>query len=161
MANIKSQKKRNITNEKAHQRNKACKSELKTAVRRVREAVAAGNGAEAYAAALAASRLLDKAASKGIIIADTKFEFGLDDNGTVVLMDEILTPDSSRFWPADEYKVGQSEPSFDKQFIRDWLESQPWNKKAPAPKIPQDVLDKTSSKYEEALIRLTGKGVTA
>ena len=86
---------------------------------------------------------------------------GLDDNGTVVLMDEILTPDSSRFWPADEYKVGQSEPSFDKQFIRDWLESQPWNKKAPAPKIPQDVLDKTSSKYEEALIRLTGKGVTA
>ena len=101
------------------------------------------------------------AASKGIIIADTKFEFGLDDNGTVVLMDEILTPDSSRFWPADEYKVGQSEPSFDKQFIRDWLESQPWNKKAPAPKIPQDVLDKTSSKYEEALIRLTGKGVPA
>ena len=101
------------------------------------------------------------ALTKGIIIADTKFEFGLDDNGTVVLMDEILTPDSSRFWPADEYKVGQSEPSFDKQFIRDWLESQPWNKKAPAPKIPQDVLDKTSSKYEEALIRLTGKGVPA
>ena len=101
------------------------------------------------------------AEARGIIIADTKFEFGLDDNGTVVLMDEILTPDSSRFWPADEYKVGQSEPSFDKQFIRDWLESQPWNKKAPAPKIPQDVLDKTSSKYEEALIRLTGKGVTA
>ena len=101
------------------------------------------------------------ALTRGIIIADTKFEFGLDDNGTVVLMDEILTPDSSRFWPADEYKVGQSEPSFDKQFIRDWLESQPWNKKAPAPKIPQDVLDKTSSKYEEALIRLTGKGVTA
>ena len=103
----------------------------------------------------------DHAAAQGIIIADTKFEFGLDDNGTVVLMDEILTPDSSRFWPADEYKVGQSEPSFDKQFIRDWLESQPWNKKAPAPKIPQDVLGKTSSKYEEALIRLTGKGVTA
>lgn len=103
----------------------------------------------------------DYAYERGIIIADTKFEFGLDENGTVVLMDEILTPDSSRFWPADEYKVGQSEPSFDKQFIRDWLESQPWNKKAPAPKIPQDVLDKTSSKYEEALIRLTGKGVTA
>ena len=71
---------------------------------------------------------------KGIIIADTKFEFGLDDNGTVVLMDEILTPDSSRFWPADEYKVGQSEPSFDKQFIRDWLESQPWNKKLRLPR---------------------------
>ena len=103
----------------------------------------------------------DYALSRGIIIADTKFEFGLDENGNIVLGDEMLTPDSSRFWPADEYKVGQSEPSFDKQFIRDWLESQPWNKKAPAPKIPQDVLDKTSSKYEEALIRLTGKGVTA
>ena len=101
------------------------------------------------------------ALAKGIIIADTKFEFGLDDEGNLVIGDEMLTPDSSRFWPADEYKVGQSEPSFDKQFIRDWLESQPWNKKAPAPKIPQDVLDKTSSKYEEALIRLTGKGVTA
>ena len=75
-------------------------------------------------------------------------------------MDEILTPDSSRFCLLTN-QVGQSEPSFDKQFIRDWLESQPWNKKAPAPKIPQDVLDKTSSKYEEALIRLTGKGVTA
>lgn len=101
----------------------------------------------------------DYAATKGIIICDTKFEFGLDENGTVVLMDEVLTPDSSRFWPADEYKPGQSEPSFDKQFIRDWLESQPWDKKAPAPKIPADVLAKTSEKYEEALIRLTGKGV--
>lgn len=101
----------------------------------------------------------DYAATKGIIICDTKFEFGLDENGTVVLMDEVLTPDSSRFWPADEYKPGQSEPSFDKQFIRDWLESQPWDKKAPAPKVPADVLAKTSEKYEEALIRLTGKGV--
>lgn len=101
----------------------------------------------------------DYAATKGIIIADTKFEFGLDEDGTVVLMDEILTPDSSRFWPADEYKVGQSEPSFDKQFIRDWLETQPWNKKAPAPEIPADVLKKTSEKYEEALIRLAGHGV--
>ncbi len=99
------------------------------------------------------------AATKGIIISDTKFEFGLDENGTVILMDEILTPDSSRFWPADQYKVGQSEPSFDKQFIRDWLETQPWNKKAPAPKAPEDILRKTSEKYEEALIRLTGKGV--
>ena len=101
----------------------------------------------------------DYAATKGIIIADTKFEFGLDEDGTVVLMDEILTPDSSRFWPADEYKVGQSEPSFDKQFIRDWLETQPWNKDAPAPEIPADVLKKTSEKYEEALIRLSGHGV--
>lgn len=101
----------------------------------------------------------DYAATKGIIIADTKFEFGLDEDGNVILMDEILTPDSSRFWPADEYKVGQSEPSFDKQFIRDWLETQPWNKKAPAPEIPADVLKKTSEKYEEALIRLAGHGV--
>ncbi len=101
----------------------------------------------------------DYAATKGIIICDTKFEFGLDENGTIVLMDEVLTPDSSRFWPADEYKPGQSEPSFDKQFIRDWLETQPWDKKAPAPKVPADVLAKTSEKYEEALIRLTGKGV--
>lgn len=103
----------------------------------------------------------DYAATKGIIIADTKFEFGLDENGTVVLMDEILTPDSSRFWPADQYKVGQSEPSFDKQFIRDWLETQPWNKKAPAPRAPAEILQKTCEKYEEALKRLTGKGVEA
>ncbi len=100
------------------------------------------------------------AATKGIIISDTKFEFGLDENGTVILMDEVLTPDSSRFWPADQYKVGQSEPSFDKQFIRDWLEEQPWDKKAPAPRAPADILQKTSQKYEEALIRLTGKGVS-
>lgn len=101
------------------------------------------------------------AAGRGIIIADTKFEFGLDEKGQIILMDEILTPDSSRFWPADEYKVGVSEPSFDKQFIRDWLESQPWDKKAPPPQVPQDILDKTSQKYEEALIRLTGKGIEA
>jgi phosphoribosylaminoimidazole-succinocarboxamide synthase len=101
----------------------------------------------------------DYAATKGIIISDTKFEFGLDKDGTVVLMDEILTPDSSRFWPADQYKVGQSEPSFDKQFIRDWLDAQPWNKTAPAPTVPPEILKKTSEKYEEALIRLTGKGI--
>jgi phosphoribosylaminoimidazole-succinocarboxamide synthase len=101
----------------------------------------------------------DYAATKGIIISDTKFEFGLDKDGTVVLMDEILTPDSSRFWPADQYKVGQSEPSFDKQFIRDWLDAQPWNKTAPAPTVPPEILKMTSEKYEEALIRLTGKGI--
>ncbi len=96
------------------------------------------------------------AATKGIIIADTKFEFGLDENGTVRLMDEVLTPDSSRFWPADQYNVGISPPSYDKQYIRDWLESTGWNKTAPAPVPPADVLEKTSEKYREALFRLAG-----
>ncbi|MES2296442.1 MAG: phosphoribosylaminoimidazolesuccinocarboxamide synthase [Pseudomonadota bacterium] len=95
------------------------------------------------------------AASRGIIIADTKFEFGLDAKGVVHLIDEILTPDSSRFWPMSSYQVGMSPPSFDKQFVRDWLETQPWNKKAPAPRVPQDVLDQTSAKYAEALRLLT------
>ncbi|HWI14619.1 MAG TPA: phosphoribosylaminoimidazolesuccinocarboxamide synthase [Burkholderiales bacterium] len=97
------------------------------------------------------------ARSRGIIIADTKFEFGTDAQGNVVLIDEALTPDSSRFWPASEYKTGISPPSFDKQFVRDWLETQPWNKKAPAPALPADVLAKTSEKYREALRLLTGK----
>ena len=97
------------------------------------------------------------AATRGIIIADTKFEFGLDDNGTLHLMDEVLTADSSRFWPADEYKVGSNPPSFDKQFVRDWLEAQPWGKTAPAPKLPDDVVEKTAAKYREALERLTGE----
>jgi phosphoribosylaminoimidazole-succinocarboxamide synthase len=95
------------------------------------------------------------AATRGIIIADTKFEFGLDDNNVVHLIDEILTPDSSRFWPIATYKVGSSPESFDKQFVRDWLEGQPWNKQAPAPRVPQDVLDRTSAKYAEALRLLT------
>lgn len=94
------------------------------------------------------------AATKGIIIADTKFEFGLDDDGTLYLMDEVLTPDSSRFWPADGYRVGISPPSFDKQFVRDWLETQTWDKTPPAPRLPQDVLEKTAAKYREALDRL-------
>ena len=94
------------------------------------------------------------AAGKGIIIADTKFEFGLDDAGTLHLMDEVLTPDSSRFWPADEYAEGISPPSFDKQFVRDWLETQPWNKTAPAPRLPADVIQKTADKYREAYTRL-------
>ena len=98
----------------------------------------------------------DYARSKGIIIADTKFEFGTDDNGRLYLIDEVLTPDSSRFWPADQYRTGISPPSFDKQFVRDWLETQPWNKKHPAPKLPADVLAKTSEKYREALRLLTG-----
>ncbi len=98
----------------------------------------------------------DYARSKGVIIADTKFEFGTDDAGALYLIDEALTPDSSRFWPVDQYRVGISPPSFDKQFVRDWLETQPWNKKHPAPKLPQDVLAKTSEKYHEALRLLTG-----
>ncbi len=99
----------------------------------------------------------DYAAVKGIIIADTKFEFGLDENNNLVLIDEVLTADSSRFWPASEYKVGISPPSFDKQFVRDYLETLTWNKKPPAPKLPADVLARTSEKYREALERLTGK----
>jgi len=96
------------------------------------------------------------AATRGIIIADTKFEFGTDEAGNVVLIDEILTPDSSRFWPAASWRTGMSPPSFDKQFVRDWLETQPWNKKAPAPKLPPDVLQKTADKYAEALRLLAG-----
>ena len=95
------------------------------------------------------------AATKGIIIADTKFEFGLDDHGTLHLMDEVLTPDSSRFWPADGYREGISPPSFDKQFVRDWLETQPWDKTPPAPRLPAEVIEKTAAKYREALERLT------
>ena len=95
------------------------------------------------------------AATKGIMIADTKFEFGLDVNGTLHLMDEVLTPDSSRFWPADGYKEGMSPPSFDKQFVRDWLETQDWGKTPPAPRLPADVIAKTAAKYREALERLT------
>jgi phosphoribosylaminoimidazole-succinocarboxamide synthase len=97
------------------------------------------------------------AAQRGIIIADTKFEFGLDENGGLHLMDEILTADSSRFWPADSYATGISPPSFDKQFLRDYLESVPgWGKVAPPPTLPENIINETSRKYEEALNRLTG-----
>ncbi len=95
------------------------------------------------------------AATKGIIIADTKFEFGLDDAGTLYIIDEALTPDSSRFWPADQYQPGANPPSFDKQYVRDWLESIGWNKKPPAPELPADVAARTGEKYREALDRLT------
>ena len=95
------------------------------------------------------------AATRGIIIADTKFEFGLDEDGTLTLMDEALTPDSSRFWPADSYAEGSNPPSFDKQFVRDWLESTGWNKQPPAPAVPAEVAQKTADKYREALTRLT------
>jgi phosphoribosylaminoimidazole-succinocarboxamide synthase len=92
----------------------------------------------------------------GIIIADTKFEFGQDEEGRLYLIDEVLTPDSSRFWPADRYKVGISPPSFDKQFVRDYLETLDWNKRAPGPKLPRDIIDKTAANYREALTRLAG-----
>jgi phosphoribosylaminoimidazole-succinocarboxamide synthase len=106
----------------------------------------------------------DFALTKGIIIADTKFEFGLDEQGELVLMDEVLTPDSSRFWPAETYQTafeaGKNPPSYDKQFVRDWLESaqvegRAWNKQAPAPQLPEEVIEKTAAKYREALQRLT------
>ncbi|MBW0170898.1 MAG: phosphoribosylaminoimidazolesuccinocarboxamide synthase [Hydrogenophaga sp.] len=101
------------------------------------------------------------ALKKGIIIADTKFEFGLDPAGQLVLMDEVLTPDSSRYWPAESYVVGQNPPSYDKQFLRDWLETaqvggKPWDKTPPAPRLPREVIEKTSAKYQEALTRLMG-----
>lgn len=96
------------------------------------------------------------AQARGIIICDTKFEFGLDENGTLTLMDEVLTPDSSRFWPADQYQVGSNPPSFDKQFVRDWLEQSGWNKQPPAPPIPAEIMAKTIAKYREALHLLTG-----
>lgn len=98
----------------------------------------------------------DFARSRGIIIADTKFEFGVDEQGVLHLIDEVLTPDSSRFWPVDQYQVGISPPSFDKQFVRDYLESLDWNKQPPAPHLPADVIARTAEKYREAEQRLTG-----
>ena len=101
------------------------------------------------------------ALTKGIVIADTKFEFGLDADGTLTLMDEVLTPDSSRYWPVESYREGGNPPSYDKQFVRDWLEAarvdgRPWDKRAPAPALPADVVQRTAAKYREALERLTG-----
>jgi phosphoribosylaminoimidazole-succinocarboxamide synthase len=96
------------------------------------------------------------AAGRGIILADTKFEFGTDADGKLYVMDEMLTPDSSRYWPADQYRVGISPPSYDKQFVRDWLETQDWNKTAPGPRIPAEVIAGTAAKYAEALQRLAG-----
>ena len=99
----------------------------------------------------------DYARKRGIIIADTKFEFGLDDQHGLLLIDEVLTPDSSRFWPADQYAPGKSQPSFDKQFVRDYLETLDWDKTPPGPKLPDDVVARTTAKYLEAYERLTGK----
>ena len=96
----------------------------------------------------------EHARQRGIIIADTKFEFGVDTTGKVHLIDEVMTPDSSRFWPMDQYQIGRSPPSFDKQYVRDWLEQQTWNKKSPAPPLPQNVIAQTTQKYNDALERL-------
>jgi phosphoribosylaminoimidazole-succinocarboxamide synthase len=106
-------------------------------------------------------RAADYACSRGIIIADTKFEWGKTPGGDVILIDEVLTPDSSRFWPADVYAVGSNPPSYDKQFVRDWLETTPWDKNSPPPELPADVVAKTRQKYLEAYERLTGKGLAA
>jgi phosphoribosylaminoimidazole-succinocarboxamide synthase len=117
-----------------------------------------GLAEQVRAAALALySFAAQHALARGIIIADTKFEFGVDTAGHLTLIDEALTPDSSRFWPVDTYRPGRSPPSFDKQFVRDYLETLPWNKRAPGPELPADIVAKTSAKYAEALQRLTGE----
>jgi phosphoribosylaminoimidazole-succinocarboxamide synthase len=100
-------------------------------------------------------RAADHAAERGIILADTKFEWGQLPDGSVILIDEVLTPDSSRFWPADEYSVGGRPPSFDKQFVRDWLEASGWDKQSPPPELPAEVVTRTTAKYQEAFDRLT------
>ena len=134
---------------------------------RVVELIGADRAAQVRAASL---RLYEQAAAyaltRGIIIADTKFEFGLDADGTLTLMDEVLTPDSSRFWPVEDYAAGGNPPSYDKQFVRDWLEQvrldgQPWNKRAPAPRLPPEVIERTAERYREALRRLTGEAPAA
>ena len=102
-------------------------------------------------------RAAEYADSKGIIIADTKFEFGVTEEGKTILIDEVLTPDSSRFWPKEKYKPGGPQASFDKQFVRDYLEGLDWNKTSPAPHLPEDIIKKTSKKYLEALRKLTDK----
>jgi phosphoribosylaminoimidazole-succinocarboxamide synthase len=125
---------------------------------RVRALIGQGLAEQVRATALALyAHAAEYALSRGIIIADTKFEFGVDEAGHLTLIDEALTPDSSRFWPTDTYRVGVSPPSFDKQFVRDYLETLTWDKRAPGPKLPADIITKTSAKYAEALERLTGQ----
>jgi phosphoribosylaminoimidazole-succinocarboxamide synthase len=103
------------------------------------------------------TRAAQHAAARGIILADTKFEFGRLKDGTVILIDEVLTPDSSRYWPADQHQLGKNPPSFDKQFVRDWLETTNWDKNSPPPELPADVVEKTAAKYQEAFDRLTAE----
>jgi phosphoribosylaminoimidazole-succinocarboxamide synthase len=107
------------------------------------------------------TRAAEYALTKGIIIADTKFEFGVDEQGVLHVMDEVLTPDSSRFWPADQYQVGSNPPSYDKQFVRDWLESCNWDKTPPGPVLPPDIAQRTSDKYMDAFAKLTGRTLQA
>jgi len=119
------------------------------------EMVGAGLAQQVRTVSLALYReAFSYAQGRGILIADTKFEFGLDPGGRLRLMDEVLTPDSSRFWPADRYRPGESPPSFDKQFVRDWLQAQPWNKSPPPPRLPPEIVERTAQKYREALQRL-------
>jgi phosphoribosylaminoimidazole-succinocarboxamide synthase len=126
-------------------------------VKRMLEIVGAERGAELHEASISLyAKARDHAAKRGIIIADTKFEFGLVD-GVLTLVDEVLTPDSSRFWPADEYAPGRSQASFDKQFVRDWLDESGWDHTAPAPNLPADVIAKTSEKYIQAYERISGR----
>jgi phosphoribosylaminoimidazole-succinocarboxamide synthase len=125
-------------------------------MREVREAIGSDLAEQVRATALALYReAFAYAQPRGILIADTKFEFGLDGDGRLRLMDEVLTPDSSRFWPLDRYREGISPPSFDKQFVRDWLQAQPWNKAPPPPALPPEVIERTAQNYREALRRLT------
>jgi phosphoribosylaminoimidazole-succinocarboxamide synthase len=125
---------------------------------RVATLIGQGLAEQVRATALALySFAAEHALARGIIIADTKFEFGLDEAGHLMLIDEALTPDSSRFWPVDTYRPGSSPPSFDKQFVRDYLETLSWNKRSPGPHLPQDIIAKTSAKYAEALQRLTAE----
>ena len=124
--------------------------------------IGAARAREVRAAALAIyQRAVAHARARGLIIADTKFEFGIDANGALTLIDEVLTPDSSRFWPADTWQPGTNPPSFDKQYVRDFLETLAWNKRAPGPKLPALVIARTAEKYAEALARLTGPATLA
>ena len=125
-------------------------------MQQVRDALGADLAEQVRATALALYReAFAYAQGRGILIADTKFEFGLDGTGQLRLMDEVLTPDSSRFWPLDQFREGVSPPSFDKQFVRDWLQSQAWNKSPPPPALPAQVIERTAHNYREALRRLT------
>ena len=125
---------------------------------RTEELLGPGLARQVRDAALALyQRAAEYAMTRGIIIADTKFEFGVDEAGKLYLIDEALTPDSSRFWPADDYRLGENPPSFDKQYVRDWLTATGWNKRPPAPVVPPEIVERTAQKYREALSRLTGR----
>ena len=125
---------------------------------RTEELLGPGLARQVRDAALALyQRAAEYAMTRGIIIADTKFEFGVDEAGKLYLIDEALTPDSSRFWPADDYRPGENPPSFDKQYVRDWLTATGWNKRPPAPVVPPEIVERTAQKYREALSRLTGR----